>query len=836
MGSAILLKLAYLFLLYVTTWAHGVDNMSSNVTYDHRSLLIGGKRHLLFSGSIHYPRSPVEMWPDIIKKAKKGGLNVIQTYVFWNIHEPVEGQYNFEGRNDLVKFVKLIHEQGMFVTLRLGPFIEAEWNFGGFPYWLREVKNITFRTDNVPFKYYMKKYAKMIVDMMKKEKLFASQGGPIILSQIENEYNNIQLAFEEAGRSYVQWAGKMAVGLNTGVPWVMCKQKDAPDPVINSCNGRNCGDTFTGPNRPNKPFLWTENWTAQYRVFGDPPSQRTAEDLAFAVARFFSKNGTLVSYYMYYGGTNFGRTASAFVTTRYYDEAPLDEYGLEREPKYGHLRDLHEALKLCKKALLWGSYSVESLGKDLEARVYEIPGSNVCAAFLANNATRATATGTFRGLQYSLAPHSISILPDCKTVVFNTQRINTQHNARNYMHRDESNRNMHWTMFQEKIPKLKRSHIKNSEPLEHLNVTKDESDYLWYTTSLRLHVEDLPLRHDIHPVISIQSLGHAVHAFVNDIYVGSDHGDKMDKSFHLKKAITLKAGTNHISLLAMTVGLPDSGVYLERRLSGIRQVRVLGLNTGTLDLSTNDWGHKVGIFGESIRLFTEDGSQKVQWSSAKGSEGTPLTWYKRYFDAPHGDDPVALDFSKMGKGHAWVNGESIGRYWVSYLSPLGSPSQSLYHVPRAFLKPTNNLLVLFEETGGDPQSVLVLTVNRQTICSFVSELHPPHVKSWARDKGEIRAIMEEVNPSVQLKCPDKNKVMKKIEFASYGDPSGVCGNFTRGTCHSSQSESVAQKACFGKNSCKIPVTQQTFGELECSQGVVKTLAVQARCGTKKRSS
>ncbi|XP_077231019.1 beta-galactosidase 11-like [Tasmannia lanceolata] len=832
----ILLNLVFLFILYGTTWAHGDDNVFSNVTYDRQSLLIGGKRHLLFSGSIHYPRSPAEMWPDIIKKAKKGGLNVIQTYVFWNIHEPVEGQFNFEGRNDLVRFVKLIQEHNMFVTLRLGPFIQGEWNFGGFPVWLREVKDITFRTNNPQFKYYMKRYAKMIVNMMKKEKLFASQGGPIILSQIENEYNNIQLAFEEAGKSYVRWAGKMAVGLNTGVPWVMCKQKDAPDPVINSCNGRNCGDTFTGPNGPNKPFLWTENWTAQYRVFGDPPSQRTAEDLAFAVARFFSKNGTLVNYYMYHGGTNYGRTASAFVTTRYYDEAPLDEYGLEREPKYGHLRDLHRALNLSKKALLWGSYSVQYLRKSLEARVYEIPGTNVCAAFLSNIATRITLTGYFRGVEYSLPPRSISILPDCKTVVYNTQRINTQHNARNYVLRDESNRNMHWTMFQEKIPKLKQSPIKTEGPMDHLNMTKDTSDYLWYTTILRLHVDDLPLRHDIRPIISIQSLGHAVHAFVNDVYVGSDHGDKIEKSFHLKKPITLKAGTNHISLLAMTIGLPDSGVYLERRLSGIRQIRVLGLNLGTLDLSSNEWGHKVGLLGERLQIFNDHGSQKVKWLSAKGSKGTPLTWYKRYFDSPHGDGPVALDFSKMGKGHAWVNGESIGRYWVSYLSPLGSPSQSLYHVPRAFLKPTNNLLVFFEETGGDPQSVVVLTVNRETICGYVSEAHPPHVKSWVREKGEIRAIMEEMKPSVRLKCPDKNKVMKKIDFVSYGDPSGVCGNFTRGTCHSPLSENIVQKACFGKNSCKIPVTQDTLGTLECPRGVAKTLAVQAICGTKKRSS
>ncbi|KAK4424050.1 Beta-galactosidase 14 [Sesamum alatum] len=298
------------------------------VTYDSRSLIINGSRELLFSGSIHYPRSTPDMWPGIIKKAKEGGLNIIQTYVFWNLHEPNQGEWNFEGNRDLVRFIKVIWEQGLWVTLRIGPYIEAEWNMGGFPYWLREVPDIIFRSDNEPFKYHMKK--------------------------VENEYNNVQLAYRERGISYVHWAANMALSLYNGVPWIMCKQKDAPPTVISTCNGRQCADTFPGPNGPDKPSLWTENWTAQYRVFGDTPSQRAAEDISFAVARFFTRNGTLNNYYMYYGGSNFGRTSSSsFVTTRYYDEAPLDEYGLKREPKFGHLRDLHRALKLSKKPLLF---------------------------------------------------------------------------------------------------------------------------------------------------------------------------------------------------------------------------------------------------------------------------------------------------------------------------------------------------------------------------------------------------------------------------------------------------------------------------------------------------
>ncbi|XP_057962376.1 beta-galactosidase 13-like [Malania oleifera] len=816
-----------LSLLVVSAVSHG-GKASKGVGYDGRSLIVNGKRELLFSGSIHYPRSPPEMWPDILSKAKKGGLNVIQTYVFWNLHEPVQGQFNFEGNNDVVKFIKMIGEHGMYVTLRVGPFIEAEWNFGGFPYWLREVTNITFRSDNPPFKYHMKKFTKMIIQKMKDEKLFASQGGPIILSQIENEYNNIELAFEEEGTRYVQWAGTMAVGLKTGVPWVMCKQRDAPDPVINTCNGRHCGDTFTGPNRPNKPALWTENWTAQYRVFGDPPSQRTAEDLAFSVARFFSKNGTLANYYMYYGGTNFGRTGSSFVTTRYYDEAPIDEFGLLREPKWGHLRDLHSALRLCKKALLWGNPSVEKLGEKLEARIYEKSEAGICAAFLTNNDTRIAATATFRGARYYLPAHSISILPDCKTVVYNTQKIVAQHSARNYKISKVANKKLHWEMSQENIPNINDAPTKSQTPLELMSTTKDTTDFLWYTTSIELGRRDLPFKKNIHPILQVSNLGHLMHAFVNGEYIGTEHGNNIEKSFVFRKPIPLKPGINHISLLGATVGFPDSGVYLERRFAGVRTVSIQGLNTGTVDLSNNGWGHQVGLNGESLRVFTQEGSHRVQWTKAKGS-GPPLTWYKAYFDAPEGSGPVAIQMDTMAKGMVWVNGKSIGRYWVSFLSPLGKPSQSVYHIPRPFLKSSDNLLVVLEETGGNPDGIKILNVNRETVCSYITQYHPPTVKSWKRENNVVHTVVDDAKPKAHLRCPE-NKVIVNIDFASYGDPYGACGNYAIGNCTSPNSKKVVEQHCLGKNTCSVSMTPETFNkDGDSCPNAPKTLAIQAKC-------
>ncbi|KAL7177205.1 hypothetical protein ACSBR2_030525 [Camellia fascicularis] len=162
-----------------------------NVTYDHHALIIDGKRRMLYSAGIHYPRATPEMWPDLIAKSKEGGADVIQTYTFWNGHEPVRGQYNFERRYDLLKFVKLVGSSGLCLHLRIGPYVCAEWNFGGFPVWLRDMPGIVFRTNNAPFKDEMQRFVKKIVDLMREEMLFSWQGGPIIMLQIENEYGNM---------------------------------------------------------------------------------------------------------------------------------------------------------------------------------------------------------------------------------------------------------------------------------------------------------------------------------------------------------------------------------------------------------------------------------------------------------------------------------------------------------------------------------------------------------------------------------------------------------------------------------------------------------------------
>ncbi|XP_009107264.1 beta-galactosidase 11 [Brassica rapa] len=806
------------------------------VTYDGTSLIVDGKRELLFSGSIHYPRSTPEMWPSIIKRAKQGGLNTIQTYVFWNVHEPEQGKFNFSGRADLVKFIKLIQKNGMYVTLRLGPFIQAEWTHGGLPYWLREVPGIFFRTDNKQFKEHTERYVRMILDKMKEEKLFASQGGPIILGQIENEYSAVQRAYKEDGLNYIKWGSKLVDSMNLGIPWVMCKQNDAPDPMINACNGRHCGDTFPGPNKDNKPSMWTENWTTQFRVFGDAPVKRSVEDIAFSVARFFSKNGSHVNYYMYHGGTNFGRTSAHYVTTRYYDDAPLDEYGLEREPKYGHLKHLHNALNLCKKPLLWGQPRTEKPGKDTEIRYYEQPGTKSCAAFLANNNTEAAETIKFRGRDYVIAPRSISILPDCKTVVYNTAQIVSHHTSRNFMKSKQANKKkFDFKVFTEPLPKKLEGN--SYVPVELYGLTKDKSDYGWYTTSFKVHENHLPKKKGAKTNLRIASLGHALHVWLNGEYLGNGHGSHDEKSFVFQKPVTLKAGENHLVMLGVLTGFPDSGSYLEHRYTGPRSVSILGLSSGTLDLTeSSKWGNKVGMEGERLGIQTEKGLKKVKWEKFSG-KAPGITWYQTYFDAPESESAAAIRMSGMGKGLIWVNGEGVGRYWMSFLNPLGQSTQIEYHIPRSFLKPKKNLLVIFEEEPNvKPELIDFVIVNRDTVCSFVGENYTPSVGHWIRKQDEVKAITDNVSLTATLKCSG-NKKIAAVEFASFGNPIGDCGNFTLGTCNAPVSKQVVEKHCLGKAECVIPVNKSTFQQdkKDSCKNVVKTLAVQVKCARDKKN-
>ncbi|GAY56148.1 Beta-galactosidase 12 [Citrus sinensis] len=716
-------KVLMLVLLSFCSWE--ISFVKASVSYDHKAVIINGQKRILISGSIHYPRSTPEMWPDLIQKAKDGGLDVIQTYVFWNGHEPTQGNYYFQDRYDLVRFIKLVQQAGLYVHLRIGPYVCAEWNYGGFPVWLKYVPGIEFRTDNGPFKAAMHKFTEKIVSMMKAEKLFQTQGGPIILSQIENEFGPVEWDIGAPGKAYAKWAAQMAVGLNTGVPWVMCKQDDAPDPVINTCNGFYC-EKFV-PNQNYKPKMWTEAWTGWFTEFGSAVPTRPAEDLVFSVARFIQSGGSFINYYMYHGGTNFGRTSGGFVATSYDYDAPIDEYGLLNEPKWGHLRDLHKAIKLCEPALVSVDPTVKSLGKNQEAHVFNSK-SGKCAAFLANYDTTFSAKVSFGNAQYDLPPWSISVLPDCKTAVFNTARVGVQSSQKKFVPVINA---FSWQSYIEETASSTDDNTFTKDGLwEQVYLTADASDYLWYMTDVNIDSNEGFLKNGQDPLLTIWSAGHALQVFINGQLSGTVYGSLENPKLTFSKNVKLRPGVNKISLLSTSVGLPNVGTHFEKWNAGVLgPVTLKGLNEGTRDISKQKWTYKIGLKGEALSLHTVSGSSSVEWAQgASLAQKQPMTWYKTTFNVPPGNDPLALDMGAMGKGMVWINGQSIGRHWPGYIGNgncggcnyagtytekkcrtyCGKPSQRWYHVPRSWLKPSGNLLVVFEEWGGEPHWISLL--------------------------------------------------------------------------------------------------------------------------------
>ncbi|KAL9229169.1 hypothetical protein vseg_004665 [Gypsophila vaccaria] len=813
--------------------------INCGVTYDSKGIIINGQRKILISGSIHYPRSTPDMWDGLIKKSKEGGLDVIDTYVFWNAHEHSPGKFNFEGRYDIVRFIKTVQRNGLYVNLRIGPYVCAEWNFGGFPVWLKYVPGISFRTDNEPFKRAMQGFTQKIVQMMKNERLFASQGGPIILSQIENEYGSEVKEFGEAGKAYINWAARMAVGLNTGVPWLMCKEDDAPDPVINTCNGFYC-DSFK-PNKPNKPMMWTEAWSGWFTEFGGPVHDRPVEDLAFAVARFVQSGGSYFNYYMYHGGTNFGRTAGGpFITTSYDYDAPIDEYGLIRQPKYGHLKQLHRAIKLCERALVLSNPTVISLGTYQKAYVFSTKGH--CAAFLYNYHFTSSKRVTFRNAQYDLPAWSISILPDCRNVVFNTAKVGVQTSHMRML--PSSSRLLSWQMYDEDISSLEDSpSMTVNGLLEQVNVTRDRSDYLWYMTSVVVSQSDI---HGRAPQLLVQSSGHAVHIFINGQLSGSAYGSRENRRFTFKGPVKLRAGVNRIALLSVAVGLPNVGPHFETWSTGVLgPVMLQGLSNGNKDLTWHKWSYQVGLKGERMNLASPSKVSSTDWveSSLAARSVRPLTWYKAHFDAPGGVEPLAIDMKSMGKGELWINGNSVGRYWTNYAKgncgpcnyhgtyrPVkcqhgcGSPTQRWYHVPRVWLKPTQNLMVIFEELGGDASKISLVKRSVARVCADAYEHHPT-AENWGLNG--INDTKSDHHPKAQLQCGEGQSI-SSIQFASFGTPSGTCGSFFKGTCHAQDSHAIFEKACVGQQTCTVAISNMNFGGDPCPN-VLKRLSVEAVC-------
>ncbi|HWI66108.1 MAG TPA: beta-galactosidase [Symbiobacteriaceae bacterium] len=683
----------------------------SHVHYDHRAITINGERRLIISGAIHYPRSTPSMWPKLMKESVAAGLNTIETYLFWNLHEPRRGVFDFTGRLDVVRFCQVAQEHGLNVILRIGPYICAEINYGGFPAWLREVPGIRMRTWNEPFMREMGRWVRHATNLLRP--LFAPNGGPIIAAQIENEYGLLGGVYGEEGERYKQWAADLGQSLGLGIPWIMCfGGAEGALETINGFYGHTQVERHWN-DHPDQPAIWTENWPGWYDTWGTPHHRRPTRDVLYAVARFFAAGGTGVNHYMWHGGTNFAREAMYLQTTSYDYDAPLDEFGLPTT----------KARALAKLHAIFHQYAGVLLQEERPVP-FDIGPQHVAfdhgpLNFLCNDDPDHDATLLWEGNQYLLPPKSVTIFAEGRFVLNTADMVTGAEIARTMVPVSEEPLAFAWRA--EPLPADRASGLVVEQPVEQLTLTRDESDYCWYTT--RFTVPGGP------GTLTLQSVADYVYIYVDGRPaavsaepLSENRGPLDGEGFTQSFRLTLEPGEHELSILCCALGLIKGDWMIGMGNMADEKKGIWGQVTWEGAALPGPWELRPGLVGERAALYRGNGmntGMSGTWNDGPGATGQPLRWLRAAFDRPAGDAPLALDLGAMTKGLAWINGHCIGRYWTAvgvgqtepWLKPpveddwVGQPTQRYYHVPADWLKPEGNLLVLFEESGGDPEEI-----------------------------------------------------------------------------------------------------------------------------------
>lgn len=301
-----------------------------------RDFLLDGKPLQILSGEMHYPRVPRPYWEDRLKKAKAMGLNTICTYLFWNVHEPNPGQWNFEGNADFVAFIKACQKEGLYVLVRPGPYVCTEWDFGGFPGWILADPETKVRSMDPRFMKPAMAYLEKVSAMLKPHQI--ENGGPVLMVQVENEYGSFDSDknFLKAHVDAIRRSGYTGTLFTADGPTDrMLQNGTLPDVTATlnfGGNAKNAFNTFE-KHRPGQARMIGEFWVGWFDHWGKPHASTTAAskagDYEWAVS-----NGVSSNIYMFHGGTNWGFYAGAnwsggyaCDTTSYDYSAVLDEAG-----------------------------------------------------------------------------------------------------------------------------------------------------------------------------------------------------------------------------------------------------------------------------------------------------------------------------------------------------------------------------------------------------------------------------------------------------------------------------------------------------------------------------
>jgi beta-galactosidase len=317
-----------------------------------KQFLLRDKPFQILSGELEYTRIPRADWRDRLRKVHAMGLNTITIYVFWNMHETMPGVYDFSGQNDVAEFVREAQQEGLYVVLRPGPYVCAEWDLGGYPAWLLKSKEMVLRSSQPEYieaaRRWMLRLGKELAPLQ------ASRGGPIVAVQVENEYGSFDV--KEDRQKYLAQVRQMVVdaGFGESLLYTADGGDELPKgsiPGMFAAVDYGTGDAerslgLARAFRPDAPVYAAEYWDGWFDHWGEE-HQRTDAKKQEAEVRMVIENGYSINLYMIHGGTTFGWMNGANVSGGEYQpdvssydyDAPIDEAGRLR-PKYFALRKM----------------------------------------------------------------------------------------------------------------------------------------------------------------------------------------------------------------------------------------------------------------------------------------------------------------------------------------------------------------------------------------------------------------------------------------------------------------------------------------------------------------
>ena len=351
-------KIFFLILVFAEIITSASAQPTHTFAISDGEFMYDGKPVKIYSGEMHYARTPHEYWKHRLQMIKAMGLNTVATYVFWNYHETAPGVWDFEtGNRNIREFIKLAGEEGLMVILRPGPYACAEWEFGGYPWWLQKNQDLVIRTNNKPFLDSCNVYITQLVNQVKD--LQVTKGGPVIMVQAENEFGSyvaqrkdIPLSehkiYSHAIKDQLVKAGVEVPLFTSDGSWLF--EGGFIEGAMPTANGEdnidNLKKVVNQYNNGKGPYMvaefypgWLDHWAEKF--------ERVPTETVVNQMKKYLENEVSFNFYMVHGGTNFGFTSGANYDknhdiqpdiTSYDYDAPISEAGWAT-PKYMAIRD-----------------------------------------------------------------------------------------------------------------------------------------------------------------------------------------------------------------------------------------------------------------------------------------------------------------------------------------------------------------------------------------------------------------------------------------------------------------------------------------------------------------